>query len=43
MKGCGKSGAAAANANGGSTSPVEKEAMSDSAEDNSPEMMKKEL
>jgi len=45
VKGCGKSPAnGTLNANGDSQSPVDKsEVMSDSTEDNSPEMMKKEL
>jgi hypothetical protein len=45
VKGCGKSPTiGASNANGDSQSPVDKsEVMSDSTEDNSPEMMKKEL
>jgi len=44
VKGCGKSPTNGTNAARGSQSPVDKsEVMSDSAEDNSPEMMKKEL
>jgi len=45
VKGCGKSPTnGTSNANGDSQSPVDKsEVMSDSTEDNSPEMMKKEL
>lgn len=45
VKGCGKSPTnGTTNANGGSQSPVDKsEVMSDSTEDNSPEMLKKEL
>jgi hypothetical protein len=45
VKGCGKSPTnGGPNANGGSQSPVDKsELMSDSTEDNSPQMMKKEL
>ncbi|KAE9380171.1 hypothetical protein N431DRAFT_325285 [Stipitochalara longipes BDJ] len=45
VKGCGKSPTnGASNVNGDSQSPVDKsEVMSDSTEDNSPEMMKKEL
>ena len=43
MKGCGKS-PTTGNVNGGSQSPVDKsEVMSDSTEDNSPDVMKKEL
>jgi hypothetical protein len=44
VKGCGKSATGGPNLNGGSQSPVDKnEVMSDSTEDNSPEMAKKDL
>lgn len=43
VKGCGK-GNGVSNSNGGSQSPVDKsEVMSDSADETSPEIMKKEL
>jgi hypothetical protein len=44
VKGCGKNTTEGTNQNGTSQSPVEKsEVMSDSTEDNSPEMARKEL
>jgi hypothetical protein len=44
VKGCGKTGAAAALANNGSQSPMDKsEMMSDSTDENSPQMTKKEM
>ncbi|KAH8684633.1 hypothetical protein BGZ60DRAFT_523842 [Tricladium varicosporioides] len=44
VKGCGKPGNSASNANGGSQSPVDKsEVMSDSTEGHSPEIAKKEI